>query len=98
MGLSRLIGGPPRHHRAFVVACEVDELEDQAVHRRLELQRERVEAEGDAVFVVDDAVDGHAAGLRRELAIEQDHQPSDAVLMLVANLLRTAQRTNGRAT
>jgi hypothetical protein len=62
-----------------VVAGEVDELEDQAVHGRLELQRDLVEAEGDAVLVVDDAVDGQAAGPRRELAIEQDHQPGDAV-------------------
>ncbi|MFF3432411.1 hypothetical protein [Streptomyces sp. NPDC002602] len=68
-----------RYHRAFVVACEVDELEDQAVHGRLDLRREFVEAECDAVLVVDDVVDGQAAGPRWELAVEQDHQPGDAV-------------------
>lgn len=68
-----------RHHGVLVIVGDVDELEDQAVERWWQPQGSPVEAEGDAVRVVDDMCRGESAGPRGVLATEQDHQPGDAV-------------------
>ncbi|WP_164495615.1 hypothetical protein [Streptomyces sp. ADI95-17] len=71
--------------RTVIVWChsgDVDELEDQGVQGRRQPQWDLVELQGDALVVLDDVCGGQSAGSGGGLAIEQDHQPGDAVFRL----------------